>query len=91
MSRAHPPHRSRPPRPDLDGPGQPGTRHHHGLLFRPDWEKVVDAAIDWACDLANLDPHRIALLGVSFGGQNAFMLLAGRPVVGGWRGRRRRT
>ena len=29
----------------FDGPGQPGTRHRHGLGFRPDWEHVVTPVV----------------------------------------------
>jgi len=46
----------------FDGPGQPGARHHKGLMFRPDWENVVGPVIDHA----NVD--RVALLGNSMGG-----------------------
>ncbi|MET9531085.1 MULTISPECIES: alpha/beta fold hydrolase [unclassified Streptomyces] len=63
----------------FDGPGQPGTRHRHGLLFRPDWEVVVGAVIDWALTLADVDPHRIALLGVSLGGQLCLRAAAFEP------------
>lgn len=52
----------------FDGPGQPGTRHRQGLLFRPDWETVVSAVIDHVPDVAGIDPAGIALLGVSLGG-----------------------
>lgn len=63
----------------FDGPGQPGTRHHHGLLFRPDWETVVGAAIDRALTVADVDPQRIALLGVSLGGQLCLRAAAFEP------------
>ncbi|MDJ1132159.1 alpha/beta hydrolase family protein [Streptomyces iconiensis] len=52
----------------FDGPGQPGTRHHQGLLFRPDWESVVGPVLDHALTLPEVDPARIALLGNSMGG-----------------------
>jgi alpha-beta hydrolase superfamily lysophospholipase len=52
----------------FDGPGQPGTRHHQGLLFRPDWETVVSAVIDQAPAIIGADPAGIALLGTSLGG-----------------------
>ncbi|MFD9701714.1 alpha/beta hydrolase family protein [Lentzea sp. NPDC059081] len=52
----------------FDGPGQPGTRHHHGLTFRPDWENVVGPVLDHALGLSEVDPARIALLGNSMGG-----------------------
>ncbi|MCO5968457.1 alpha/beta hydrolase family protein [Actinoallomurus soli] len=52
----------------FDGPGQPGTRHHQGLTFRPDWENVVGPVIDHAVTIPEVDPARIALLGASMGG-----------------------
>ncbi|NUR85723.1 MAG: alpha/beta fold hydrolase [Nonomuraea sp.] len=52
----------------FDGPGQPGTRHHQGLGFRPDWENVVGPVLDHALTFPEVDPGRIALLGVSMGG-----------------------
>ncbi|MER5887890.1 alpha/beta fold hydrolase [Streptomyces sp. NPDC001941] len=52
----------------FDGPGQPGTRHHQGLTFRPDWENVVTPVLDFASALPEVDPRRIAVLGVSMGG-----------------------
>lgn len=52
----------------FDGPGQPGTRHHQGLVFRPDWETVVGPVLDYARTLPEVDPARIALLGNSMGG-----------------------
>lgn len=63
----------------FDGPGQPGTRHRQGLLFRPDWEKVVGAVIDWTRDLGDVDQDRIALLGVSLGGQLCLRAAAFEP------------
>jgi pimeloyl-ACP methyl ester carboxylesterase len=52
----------------FDGPGQPGTRHGKGLMFRPDWEHVVSPVIDYALTRAEIDPTRIALLGNSMSG-----------------------
>lgn len=52
----------------FDGPGQPGTRHRDGLIFRPDWEHVVGPVVDHAQALPEVDPDRIALFGASMGG-----------------------
>jgi alpha-beta hydrolase superfamily lysophospholipase len=52
----------------FDGPGQPGTLHRRGLTFRPDWENVVAPVLDYAVRMPDVDPDRIALLGVSMGG-----------------------
>ena len=52
----------------FDGPGQYGPLHRDGLVFRPDWEKVVTPVVDFALQLPNVDPRRIALMGISMGG-----------------------
>ncbi|WP_405164261.1 alpha/beta fold hydrolase [Nocardia sp. NBC_01499] len=52
----------------FDGPGQPGTRHHQGLTFRPDWEHVVTPVVDYALTRSEVDPAQIALLGLSMSG-----------------------
>ncbi|WP_438492306.1 alpha/beta hydrolase family protein [Streptomyces asiaticus] len=52
----------------FDGPGQPGTRHSQGLLFKPDWENVVGPVIDYALGRPEVDPEKISLYGVSLGG-----------------------
>jgi alpha-beta hydrolase superfamily lysophospholipase len=52
----------------FDGPGQYGPLHREGLTFRPDWEKVVTPVVDFALSQPNVDPKRIALMGVSLGG-----------------------
>lgn len=52
----------------FDGPGQYGPIHRERLPFRPDWEKVVTPVVDFALTLSGVDPKKIALMGVSFGG-----------------------
>ncbi len=54
----------------FDGPGQPSARLNDGLVFRPDWENVVTPVIDWLLEAraADVDPAKIALLGISMGG-----------------------
>jgi pimeloyl-ACP methyl ester carboxylesterase len=52
----------------FDGPGQPAARHQHGLVFRPDWEHVVWQMLDWVLKQPEVDPARVALMGVSMGG-----------------------
>ncbi|KFE59775.1 alpha/beta hydrolase family protein [Hyalangium minutum] len=50
------------------GPGQGRALREKGLAFRPDWERVVSPVIDVAERLAGVDPRRILLMGLSFGG-----------------------
>jgi alpha-beta hydrolase superfamily lysophospholipase len=52
----------------FDGPGQYGPLHREGLVFRPDWEKVVTPVVDFALKQPGVDPKRIALMGISLGG-----------------------
>jgi pimeloyl-ACP methyl ester carboxylesterase len=63
----------------FDGPGQPGTRQEHGVVFRPDWENVIAPVIDWLVARDDVDPDRIALWGISLGGQLAFRAAAFEP------------
>jgi pimeloyl-ACP methyl ester carboxylesterase len=55
----------------FDGPGQFGPLHREGLTFRPDWEKVVTPVVDFALTLPGVDPGKIALMGISMGGELA--------------------
>jgi pimeloyl-ACP methyl ester carboxylesterase len=55
----------------FDGPGQFGPLHREGLTFRPDWEKVITPVVDFALKLPEVDPSKIALMGISFGGELA--------------------
>jgi pimeloyl-ACP methyl ester carboxylesterase len=50
------------------GPGQGSALRDQRLLFRPDWEAVVTPAVDWLLARPDVDPDRIALMGMSFGG-----------------------
>jgi pimeloyl-ACP methyl ester carboxylesterase len=52
----------------MDGPGQGGVLVEKGLYFRPDWEAVVSAQVDWLEQRPEVDHDRIALLGRSWGG-----------------------
>jgi pimeloyl-ACP methyl ester carboxylesterase len=55
----------------FDGPGQFGPIHRERLPFRPDWEKVVTPVVDFVLNQPGIDPERIALMGVSLGGELA--------------------
>jgi hypothetical protein len=52
----------------FDGPGQNHALHDQGLYFRPDWERVVSPVVDYALTRDDVDPARIAILGVSQAG-----------------------
>lgn len=52
----------------FEGPGQGAARREQNLVFRHDWEAVVTPAVDFALNLPQVDPQRIALLGISMGG-----------------------
>lgn len=52
----------------FEGPGQGSVIRKQGLPFRHDWEKVVTPVVDYALKRRDVDPKRIALIGVSMGG-----------------------
>lgn len=52
----------------FDGPGQYGPLHREGLVFRPDWEKVITPVVDFALKQPAIDPKKIAYMGISLGG-----------------------
>jgi alpha-beta hydrolase superfamily lysophospholipase len=52
----------------FDGPGQGTMLIDRGVPFRPDWEAVVTPVVDWLVARPDVDPGRIALMGLSFGG-----------------------
>ena len=53
----------------FEGPGQPGALNMNpGLVFRPDYEVPVGAAVDYALSRTDVDAQRLALIGYSFGG-----------------------
>ena len=52
----------------FEGPGQGGMIIDRGIPFRPDWEAVVTPVVDYALTRTDVDPTRLALIGLSFGG-----------------------
>jgi len=52
----------------FEGPGQGRVIREQKLYFRPDWEKVVTPMVDYVMTRPEVDPRRIALWGISFGG-----------------------
>ena len=51
----------------FDGPGQGAALVARGLTQRPDWENVIGPVIDYAVARADVDPTRLALIGLSLG------------------------
>jgi hypothetical protein len=52
----------------FDGSEQGSSLYEKRLHFRPDYEVVLRAVVDFAVDRAKVDPHRIVLVGRSLGG-----------------------
>jgi pimeloyl-ACP methyl ester carboxylesterase len=52
----------------FDGPGQGGMIIDRGVPFRPDWENVITPVVDYLLARPDVDPDRIALIGLSLGG-----------------------
>lgn len=63
----------------FDGPGQGAAILEQGLVFRPDWEAVIGPVIDFAVTQPEVDPEKIALLGISFGGYLAPRAASAEP------------
>ncbi|GAB3105760.1 alpha/beta hydrolase [Streptomyces calidiresistens] len=54
-----------------DGPGQGQLLFVDRVVFTPTWEKVVTPLVDWLTARSDVDPNRIALTGLSMGGNLA--------------------
>lgn len=52
----------------FEGPGQGEVIRVQKIPFRHNWESVVTPVVDFALNLSEVDPDRIALMGISFGG-----------------------
>ncbi|MGD0939631.1 MAG: prolyl oligopeptidase family serine peptidase [Terracidiphilus sp.] len=52
----------------FNGPGQGDSLWLRKLYFRPDWEKVITPVVDAMLRRRDVDPKRIALIGISQGG-----------------------
>ena len=52
----------------FEGPGQGAVIRRQGIPFRPDWENVVTPVVDYLLSRDQVDPDRIALMGLSMGG-----------------------
>ena len=51
-----------------DGPGQGMPMREQKLTFRPDWERVVTPAVDYALSRSDVDGDYLVLMGMSLGG-----------------------
>ncbi|MFH1617047.1 MAG: alpha/beta fold hydrolase [Candidatus Margulisiibacteriota bacterium] len=52
----------------FEGPGQGEVIRVQKIPFRYNWETVVTPVVDYALEYPEVDPDRIALMGISFGG-----------------------
>ncbi len=52
----------------FEGPGQGEVIRVQKIPFRYNWESVVTPVVDYALNQSVVDPDRIALMGISFGG-----------------------
>lgn len=52
----------------FEGPGQGAVIREQHIPFRYDWEKVVTPVVDYLLTRPDVDPDRIALMGISLGG-----------------------
>jgi alpha-beta hydrolase superfamily lysophospholipase len=51
----------------FDGPGQGAMLTERGITMRPDWENVVTPVMDHLLEREDVDPDRVALIGLSLG------------------------
>jgi hypothetical protein len=52
----------------FDGPGQQAALFEQGLTFRPDWEAVLTPVLDALLARPDVDPDRVAVLGIGQAG-----------------------
>lgn len=52
----------------FDGPGQQATLFEQGIPFRPDWEAVLTPVLDAMLERPEVDPDRVAVIGISQAG-----------------------
>lgn len=53
----------------FEGPGQGSQLFLDNQVFRPDWEHVITPVVDAVLARPDVDPERVALRGISFGGE----------------------
>lgn len=67
----------------ITGPGQMDTlRFHPGMAFMPDYERIGKLALDNVLARPGTDAHRVALMGISYGGYFATRIAAHEPRLG---------
>lgn len=52
----------------FDGPGQGAALYRQGLYFRADWEAVITPVVDHLLARSDVDPAKVALIGISQAG-----------------------
>ena len=52
---------------ELDGPGQGAALIRQGLTLRSDWENVITPVLNFALSRPDVDPDRVAVIGLSLG------------------------
>ena len=52
----------------FEGPGQGRVIREQRIPFRPNWETVITPVTNFALKQKEVDPERIAIMGISFGG-----------------------
>jgi alpha-beta hydrolase superfamily lysophospholipase len=65
----------------FEGPGQGRVIREQHMTFRPNWETVVTPVVDFAIEQPEVDPDRIVLVGISFGGYLAPRAAAFEPRI----------
>ena len=65
----------------FDGPGQGEAIFEQGLVFRPDWERVIGPVVDYLYARPEVDRERLALMGISFGGYLASRAASCEPRI----------
>jgi alpha-beta hydrolase superfamily lysophospholipase len=63
----------------FDGPGQGAALLDQGLTMRPDWENVIGPVLDDLLARPEVDPARVAVIGLSLGGYLAPRAASGEP------------
>ncbi len=66
----------------FEGPGQWGAlKTNPGLIFRADYEKPMNAVVDYLLTRSDVDEDKLALIGYSFGGYLAPRAAQGEPRI----------